>query len=197
MKKLEIYWDVGSPYSYLAIKQLEKQWDDIGEYVVLKPILIGAVFKASGNSMPASVQAKAIYMLQDLQRWRDYLEIPLRLPTDGTPFPINTLLPMRCAVAAQKEGKGWEFCLALFHAYWGEGEDVSQPEILTKVVTQVGLKVEPFFELATSQANKDDVRANVEEAVGRQVFGAPAMFVGDEHFWGNDRLDFAIRAMKA
>lgn len=197
MKNLEIYWDVGSPYSYLAIKQLEKQWSEIGEYVVLKPVLIGGVFKASGNLMPASVPAKAIYMLQDLQRWRDYLDVPLCLPTEGTPFPINTLLPMRCATAAQKEGKGWEFCLALFHSYWGEGQDVSEPEILTKVVTQVGLKVEPFLELATSQENKDHLRANVEEAVERQVFGAPAIFVGDEHFWGNDRLDFAVRAMKA
>jgi 2-hydroxychromene-2-carboxylate isomerase len=104
---------------------------------------------------------------------------------------------MRCAAAAQKEGKGWEFCLALFHSYWGEGQDVSEMEILTKLVNQVGLKAEPFFELATSQENKDHLRGNVEEAVERQVFGAPAIFVGNEHFWGNDRLDFAVRAMKA
>lgn len=196
MKQLEIYWDVGSPYSYLAITQLNSQWDEIGAHVTSKPFLVGGVFKASGNSMPALVPAKAMYMLEDLQRWADYLQVPFRLPNQGTPFPINTLLPMRCAVAAQSAGKGWEFCLALFRAYWAEGLDVSEPEIVTKVISEVGFRAESFLELARSSENKEQLKSNGEEAASRQVFGAPAIFVGDEHFWGNDRLDFALRAMK-
>ena len=197
MKQLEIYWDVGSPYSYLALVQLENSWKEIGDFVVSKPFLVGGVFKATGNVMPASVPAKALYMLQDLRRWREYLGVPLCLPTEGTPFPINTLLPMRCALAAQTLGKGREFYLALFRAYWGEGLDISQIDVLSEVVANLGLDVETFLEQSTSPENKERLRVNGEEAVERKVFGAPAFFVDGEHFWGNDRLDFALRAMKS
>ena len=195
MKTLEIFWDVGSPYTYLAIKHLEQRWEEVGERVRLRPFLIGGVFKGTGNSMPAAVPAKAAYMMRDLRRWAERLEVPMRLPGEGTPFPINTLNPMRAAVAAGMEGKAMPFCLALFHAYWGEGRDVSELGVLTEIIGEAGLVPEALLEKAGSQEVKDTLRATTGEAVERGAFGAPAIFVGESHYWGNDRLDMAIEEL--
>ena len=121
----------------------------------------------------------------------------MRLPGEGTPFPINTLNPMRAAVAAGVEGKAMPFCLALFHAYWGEGRDVSQPEVLSQVIEEVGLVTADLLEKATSQEVKDTLRATTGEAIERGAFGAPAIFVGESHYWGNDRLDMALEELLA
>ena len=195
MKTLEIFWDVGRPYTYLAIKHLEQRWEEVGERVRLRPFLIGGVFKGTGNSMPAAVPAKAAYLMRDLRRWAERLEVPMRLPGEGTPFPINTLNPMRAAVAAGMEGKAMPFCLALFHAYWGEGRDVSELGVLTEVIGEAGLVPEALLEKAGSQEVKDTLRATTGEAVERGAFGAPAIFVGESHYWGNDRLDMAIEEL--
>ena len=192
MNKLELFWDVGSPYSYLAIKQLEKKWSVLKERVDLKPFLIGGVFKATGNSMPAAIPAKAAYMRQDLLRWAEKLKVPMKTPGDGTPFPINTLLPMRGATVAKNKGRGFEFCLELFNAYWGEGCDVSQPEVLGGVATAAGIEAGGFLEQCGAQGTKDKLRDTTAEAASKGAFGAPAIFVGDQHFWGNDRLQMAI-----
>ena len=197
MKTLEIFWDVGSPYTYLAIKQLEQRWEEVGDRVRLRPFLIGGVFKGTGNSMPAAVPAKAAYMMRDLRRWAQRLEVPMRLPGEGTPFPINTLNPMRVAVAAGMEGKAMPFCLGLFHAYWGEGRDVSQLEVLSEIIGEVGFVAADLLEKAGSQEVKDTLRATTGEAVERGAFGAPAIFVGESHYWGNDRLDMALEELLA
>ena len=192
MKKMEIFWDVGSPYTYLAIKRVQQRWGEIGEHVEFRPFLVGGVFKGTGNNMPASVPAKAIYMMQDLQRWADKLEVSLKLPIDGTPFPINTLIPMRGAVVAGACGKSVEYCTKLFDSYWGTGADVSQMEVLESVVEAVGLGWDDFSAELVNQEIKDSLRANTDEAIERGAFGAPAIFVGSNHYWGNDRIDMAI-----
>lgn len=195
MKTMELFWDVGSPYTYLAVKQVEQRWSEAGEQVVLRPFLVGGVFKSIGNTMPASVPAKALYMMQDLRRWAEKVGVPLVLPGEGTPFPINTLIPMRGAVVAASAGKAREYCGALFDSYWGQGRDVSDLEVLKEVVEGVGLEWERFSPELMNQSVKDSLRANTEEAVERGAFGAPAIFVGESHYWGNDRVDMAIEEL--
>jgi 2-hydroxychromene-2-carboxylate isomerase len=190
MTKLEVFWDAGSPYTYLAITQLEGLAKRTGVEIELIPFLLGGVFKAAGNTMPAAVPAKAIHLIQDLARWRDYYGVPMKLPPAEVPFPLNTLVPMRVAVAAKKAGKGDEYCRALFHAYWGEGRDVSQPAEIEKIAASIGLDGKALLEQSSSPEVKDQLRANTDEAVRRGAFGAPAMFIGEELYWGNDRLHF-------
>lgn len=188
MSKLELFWDVGSPYTYLAVTQIEGLKQRTGAEVELRPFLLGGVFKGAGNTMPAAVPSKAAYMIQDLRRWSDHYGVPIRLPPNEIPFPINSLLPMRAAVAAMIGGSGDAFCHSVFRAYWGEGRDVSGADEVAKVVASIGLDAKTILEAASSQEVKDKLRSNTEEALTRGAFGAPAMFIGDDLYWGNDRL---------
>ena len=190
--KIEVFWDVGSPYTHLAIGQLEAIKKRSGIPVQLRPFLIGGVFKASGNSPPGMLPAKAKYMMHDLMRWRNFLDLDLKLPSEGTPFPINSLLPMRVAMLCETRGNGQAFCEAVFASYWGRGEDVSNVEILSQVIEAVGLAPAETLEAAISSENKAALRANTEEAIERGAFGAPSMFVGDQLFWGNDRIGLML-----
>jgi 2-hydroxychromene-2-carboxylate isomerase len=194
---LELFWDVGSPYSYLAMTQVAGLRQRTGATVRLRPFLLGGVFKAAGNTMPASNPAKARYMLQDLARWRAHYGVPLRLPGVETPFPLTTIVPMRAAVAADQEGGGDPFAMALVDAYWVHGVDVSTPEAVAQVAEGVGLDADSLLSAAQTQEVKDALRKSSDEAVARGAFGAPSIFVGDELFFGNDRLDFAEAALIA
>ena len=188
MTPVEIYWDVASPYTYLCITQLEALRSRTGATVILRPFLLGGVFKATGNTMPAALPVKARYMREDLRLWRDYYGVPLRLPPDEVIFPINSLLPMRAAVAADLEGAGEPFCLAMFQRYWGAGNDISKPEEILLAADEAGLDGKALLAAAARQDVKDGLRRNTDEAVSRGAFGAPAIFVGETLLWGTDRL---------
>lgn len=194
--KVEFFWDAGSPYTYLALTQLDGLIQRTGATVEMIPFLLGGVFKAAANTMPAAVPAKAVYSMHDLARWRDHYRVPMKIPgMDEVPFPLNTLAAMRVAVAAKMAGKGDEYCRAVFAAYWGDGRDITQPAELEKVITSVGLDPKSMLEASSSSAVKDQLRANTDNAVQRGAFGAPAIFVGEELYWGNDRLDFVERRL--
>ncbi len=194
---LEFFWDVGSPYTYLAFTQLPRLQERTGATIRLRPFLLGGVFKATGNTMPAAVAAKARYLTQDLERWRRHYDVPLRLPVLETPFPLSTVLPMRAAVAAERENAGEPFAAALFAAYWVRGLDVSLVETVAEVAAGVGLEPDALLAAAQSQEVKDALRQSSDEAVARGAFGAPAMFIGEELYWGNDRLSFVEQRLLA
>lgn len=188
MAMLELFWDVVSPYTYLAVTQIDKLRQATGAKVKLRPFLLGGVFKNTGNVAPAALPAKATYLRQDLARWAKLYDVPLRLPPNEVPFPINGLLPMRAAIAAERDGGGEALCRALFRAYWVNGHDVSDPATLVSVAHSEGMDGDSLLALTQNQAIKDALRANTDEAVARGAFGAPAMFIDEQHYWGNDRL---------
>jgi 2-hydroxychromene-2-carboxylate isomerase len=196
MPRLELFWDVGSPYTYLATTQLEGLRRRTGAEVVLRPFLLGGVFKATGNSAPTSVAAKSKYLSDDLRRWRDHYQVRMKIPPDEVLFPINSVLPMRAAIAAEIMGAGEKFAMALLDAYWVHARDVSLPEEVAKVAVGIGLDDLRVLEGAGRSEVKDTLRANTEEAIKRGAFGAPAMFIGDDLYWGNDRLAFVEQHLK-
>lgn len=189
MTMLEFFWDVGSPYSYLAATQLPRLGERTGATLRYRPLLLGGVFKAVGNQPPAALGVKQRYLHTDLARWRDTYEVPMRLPGE-VPFPINTLLPMRVAMAAELAGQGERMCHALFAAYWGHGRDVSTTEELTRVIESLGLEPAELLAAAATPQVKDALRASTDEAVARGAFGAPTFFIGEDMYFGNDRLGF-------
>ncbi len=148
-------------------------------------MLLGAVFKATGNDMPARVPAKAKWMLQDLQLWAKSYGVPFTWPAL---FPANTVRAMRACTYAAELGKVREMSLALFEGYWARGVDPSSEEAISKAATVAGLSASEVLAAVEAQPVKDALRKTTDEAVARGVFGAPAMFVGDQLFWGNDRL---------
>jgi 2-hydroxychromene-2-carboxylate isomerase len=185
---VELYFDIGSAYSYLASTQLEGLTERTGRPVVWRPMLLGAVFKATGNSMPAAVPAKGAYLLVDLLRWAHHYRIPVSVPSR---FPLNTLRTQRALVAASLSA-GDEatarFGMMLFRAYWVDDRDVSADEELARAATLAGLPAVEIVAAIDAQATKDALRKNTDDAVRRGAFGAPTFFVGDDMFFGNDRL---------
>ena len=192
-KQVEFYFDVGSPYSYLAYKALPGIAAAHGAQIVWRPMLLGGVFKATGNRSPVETPAKGKWMHQDLQRWAQRYRIAFN---HNPYFPINTLTLMRGAVGMQAQGPIFhKYMDAIFHAMWGEPRNLGAADELAAVLRQAGIDVDAFQSLVNDPAVKEQLKKNTEEAVARGVFGAPTFFVGDELHWGQDRLEFVAQAL--
>ena len=148
--------------------------------------------QASKNSPPITVPNKGRYMFTDIQRWAKRYGVPAN---PNPHFPVNTLHAMRAAVAAVDEPKFADFHRAMFRAVWVDGQNLADEAVLTSVIDAAGLDGAALLARSRDQAVKDTLRRNSEEAVERGAFGAPTFFVGDEMFWGNDRLDFLEEAL--
>ena len=193
MKTVEFYFDFGSPYSYLAYKALPAIAAAHGAQIVWRPMLLGGVFKATGNHSPAEIPAKSKWMHQDMQRWAARYGAVFRF---NPHFPINTLLLMRGATGMQMRGPDFhKYMDAVFHAMWAEPRNLGEPAALAAVLRRAGLDADVFLALAYDAAVKEQLKKHTEEAVARGVFGAPTFFVGEEMFWGQDRLDFVAAAL--
>ncbi len=185
MARLEFFFDVVSPYSYLASTQLDALAARTGAEVVWRPFFLGGVMKAVGNVPPASLPARAPYLFRDLMRWGRLYGVPISLPPV---FPTLTLTAQRALVAMPAS----EIPAAagrLFRAYWGSGRNIGDPAVLADL-----LPAEALAAAATPEAKAALVAAS-EEAVRRGAFGAPTMFVRDEMFFGNDRMHFVEEAL--
>ncbi len=185
-REIEFFFDIGSSYSYLAATQMAALETRTGVPVRWRPFLVGAVFKAAGNEMPARVPAKARWMLEDMARWSTHYGIPFKMPSR---FPLLTLRTQRALAAAERAGLPIPvFAQALFRAYWGEDQDVTSDLVIGAAADQAHLDGAAIIAAIDSQETKDRLRATTDEAVQRGAFGAPSMFVGDALFWGNDRI---------
>jgi len=192
---VEFFFDYGSPFSYLADTQLPGIAAQVGASITHRPMLLGAVLKATGNSSPMAVPAKARHMGRELERWTKRYGVPFR----PNPFPFlrNTLRLMRGAVASRRLGVFERYHPAVFAASWADALDLGDDEVLRSVLRRSGVDADELFRAIDEQSTKDELRRATEIAVERGVFGAPTFFVGDEMFWGNDRLDWVERALGA
>ncbi|MBK8259052.1 MAG: 2-hydroxychromene-2-carboxylate isomerase [Polyangiaceae bacterium] len=185
MDSIDFFYDIGSPYSYLCATQIDGVAAKHERAVRWRPMLLGAVFKATGNDMPARVPAKAKWMLQDLALWAESYGVPFTFPPS---FPPNTVRAMRACAYTDQKGKAREFSLALFEGYWARGVDPSSPEGITHAASLAGMDGAEVIAATETQPIKDALRATTDAAIAAGVFGAPAILVGDKLFWGNDRL---------
>jgi 2-hydroxychromene-2-carboxylate isomerase len=146
------------------------------------------VFKSTGNAMPITVAAKAKWLLADMLMWTEHYGLPFRMPSR---FPLLTLRTQR-ALAATERLVGPDavpaFARGLFDAYWTADEDVTTDAVIGARARAAGLDADAIVGAIDAPETKDHLRATTDEAVRRGAFGAPAMFVGDELYWGNDRL---------
>lgn len=191
-KQIEFFFDVGSPASYLAWTQLPGLAQSHGAQIVWKPMLLGGVFQATGNSSPATVEAKGRYSRIDMQRFAQHYGVTLN---HNPHFPINTLMLMRGVVAYLDTPQFHDFLRAIFRAMWVDQRNMQQPEVIGEVLADAGFDPEQVLARCNDQAVKDRLKAITAEAVERGVFGAPTFFVGEEMFFGQDRLDWVDRAL--
>ena len=192
-KTLEFYFDFGSPTTYLAHKRLQQLREQYDLEIVYKPVLLGGLFKATGNTTPVAVPAKGKYMLEsDLPRFAKRYGVPLAF---NPHFPINTLNLMRGAIAAQRLDCLGPYVDAMYDAVWVAGENMGDPEVIARVLTDNQLDATALLELAQDPEVKAELATNTEEAVERGAFGAPTMYMDGEMYFGQDRLDFVEEAL--
>jgi len=186
-QEIELFFDVGSSYSYLTATQITAFATRTGSTVRWRPFLLGAVFKATGNDLPIRVPAKARWLMSDMRAWAAHYKIPFKLPTR---FPMITLRPQRLLAAIERTQPAQipAVALTLFHAYWAEDQDITADPVLAAAVQACGLDPDAFLRAIDAPETKDQLRATTEEAVRRGAFGAPSLFVGDTLFFGSDRL---------
>ncbi|MVV47167.1 2-hydroxychromene-2-carboxylate isomerase [Pseudomonas sp. PB120] len=194
-KTVEFYFDLGSPATYLAYTQLPKICEQADAQLIYIPILLGGVFKATGNASPATVPAKGLYMFQDLDRYAKRYGVPLKF---NPHFPINTLMLMRAVTGIQLRHpqRFQAFIDCLFHAIWVEGRSLDDPATVAAVLAQHGFDPNEVLALTADEEVKAVLKDNTEKAVKRGVFGAPSMFVDDQLYFGQDRLDFVREALR-
>lgn len=187
-KQVEFYFDVGSPASYLAWTQLPALCRDAGAALVYRPMLLGGVFQATGNASPGAVPAKGRYTNRDLQRYANRYGVPL---VRNPHFPIITLFLMRVitGVALREPDRLQDLLAGVFKGIWIDALDLNQPELTARTLEGAGFDAQKMLALAAEPEVKAALKSVTEEAVGRGVFGAPTMFVGEEMFFGQDRLD--------
>lgn len=194
MKSVEFYFDLGSPYSYLAYYRLLQIAEQQEIQVVYKPILLGGVFKATGNRSPIEVPVKGVYSILDMQRWAEYYQIQMQM---NPHFPMNTLTLMRILTGVQllHLEKFEQVLKLLFDAMFGTPQNLNEPTVLAEVLKPSGFSVEGIMSMVQSEVVKQKLITETEQAIQRGIFGAPTFFVGDEMYWGQDRLHFVEQAL--
>lgn len=192
-RTLEFYFDYGSPYSYLADTQVEAIARRAGAALVRKPMLLGGVFKATGNASPMTVALKSQWTAFDMPMWAKHYGVPFQR---NPHFPVNTLALMRGAAAAEIDGVFERYHRAMYKAMWVDGRNLNDMKEFAAVLTEAGLDAAKFAGRIQDQDVKDRLKETTEEAVARGVFGAPTCFVDNMMFFGNDRLPFVEMALK-
>ena len=199
MKIVEFYYDLVSPYSYLAHREVSRICRENGAELALKPMLLGAVHNAVGLQAPIETEAKARYQAEDIQRWAKRYGLPMTFPAT---FPFRTLKTMRAAMFLEVRGGLGAFTREAFAHYWEEGgapkglEEADEDGPVSEAARRIGADPDEVLAGASAPEAKEALKAATGEAVGQGVFAAPMFFVGEEMFWGNDRLHFVEEALE-
>ena len=197
MAAIDFWYEFASTYSYPAAMRIERRAREAGVALRWRPFLLGPIFQTLGwNDSPFNIYAaKGRYMWRDLARICADEELPLKLPP--LRFPQNGLKAARLALVGESEGWTPAFTRAVFAANYAEQKDISDEATLQAILTALGIDADAALAAANTAENKTALRAQTEEAGSRGLFGAPSFTVGDELFWGNDRLEAALAWARA
>jgi 2-hydroxychromene-2-carboxylate isomerase len=194
-KVVEFFFDVGSPASYLAWTQLPRICAEAKATLQYRPMLLGGVYQATGNASPATIPAKGRYVAADYGRYAKRYGVPLEM---NPHFPIITLFLMRAATGIQmyQPERLQEFLAAVFKALWIDVLNLNLPELTARTLQNAGFDFVEIERLANAPEVKTELKTTTGEAVKRGAFGAPTTFVGNEMFFGQDRLEFVREALE-
>ena len=194
---IEFFFDCSSPWTYLAFHNIQPLAKEFGEEIIWRPILVGGIFNSINPSVYATrdnpVPAKLAYQKKDMADWARSAGLAIKMRP--TVFPVNSVKAMRGCLWLGKEML--PFARAIFEAYWGEDQDISQDAVLTGVCTRVGVEPEKFFAGIGQQSIKDQLKANTDEVIARGGFGSPTIFLDKtDMYFGNDRLPLIREALQ-
>ena len=190
---MDFFYEFASTYSYVAALRIAPLAEAAGVTVRWRPFLLGPIFKAQGwDTSPFNLYpAKGRYMVRDCERLCAERGLAFRLPQ---PFPQNSLLAARVALAALEEGFGEELSRRIYLAEFAEGRPIAAPEVMAGIIDALGHDGAATLARAQTDPIKTKLRASTEEAQALGIFGAPSFVAGGELFWGNDRLEQALAA---
>ena len=195
---IEFFFDCSSPWTYLAFHTVQPLAQELGVPIQWRPILVGGIFNSVNPSVYESrqrpVPAKRDYMLKDLQDWARFHQLPIRFPP--TIFPINSVKAMRACIALAPDAKLVPFARAVFEAYWGADQDITQDSVLAALCTPLAIDANALLAQIAQPAIKDQLRANTQELIERGGFGSPTIFVNrNDMYFGNDRMPLVRAAL--
>lgn len=193
---IDFWFEFGSNYSYLSVMRIEEEAARLDLTVRWQPFLLGPIFKSFGwETSPFVLQKeKGEYVWKDMTRQCGKYGLPWVRPTA---FPRTALLPLRVALVGAERAWMGEYCRRVMQLNFAADRDIDSAEVVSEVLSQLGLPAQQILGEAQSEANKLKLRSQTETASAKGIFGAPTFFVGDEMFWGNDRLDDALAACHA
>ena len=203
---IDFYFDVSSPWTYLAFRNIQPLATELNVTINWRPVLVGGIFNTVNQRMYASrddVNApRNRYMLKDLQDCARQTGVTIVFPPKV--FPVNSVKAKRGCIwiarSAAFKGQWLAFVEATFAAYFTQQEDISQDNVLASICRQTGIDAEAFAAGIMQPTIKETLKANTDEAIARGAFGVPSFFVGDDMYFGNDRLDLlrlAVLKVKA
>ena len=195
-RQIEFFFDFGSPTAYLAWTQLPKIAMEARAEIVWRPMLLGGVFKATGNQSPVMIPPKGKWMWGDMARWARRYGVPLVV---NPHFPINTLMLMRGAAGMQMRDpdRFLRYVDVIYKAAWEKPRNLNDSAVVGATLQEAGFDPAALLAMVGDPEVKAKLIATTEEAVQRGVFGAPTIFVGEQMFFGQDRLEFVQDALRA
>ncbi|MEE2877650.1 MAG: 2-hydroxychromene-2-carboxylate isomerase [Pseudomonadota bacterium] len=195
---ITFYFDCSSPWTYLAFHNIGPLAHTLDVEIDWKPILVGGVFNAVNDSVyearKSGPSPKARYHGKDLQDWARLAGLNIKMPPSV--FPVNSVKVMRACILLKPEGKLVDFAAEAFKIYWSEDQDISQDELVREICRRANVDADRVMAGIRDQTMKDQLRANTDELIARGGFGSPTMFVGDDMYFGNDRLVLVAEAVK-
>lgn len=187
---IEFFFDCSSPWTWLAFRNVQPIAHELGVEVRWRPVLVGGIFNAVNPSVyefrERGVPAKQAYLKKDLQDWARRAGLAIRFPPSV--FPVNSVKAMRGCLLLETEGRLLPFAEAVFEAYWTRDLDISQDSVLAEICERIGVEPARFLEGIAQPGIKSALKANTDEVIARGGFGSPTIFVGDDMYFGNDRL---------
>jgi len=193
MKKIDFYFDISSPYSYLAheqIKLFEKENKYKSNYM---PVFLGGLHQMANITAPGLNPSRAKHMIKDLKICADWYKIKFQF---NRYFPLKTINIMRGAIVAENEGFLNNYIDKFFKAAWVDSLNLNDEKILEKFIKNMDINPKNFFEKIKNQTVKEDLKNRTDAAFKKGVFGAPTFIVGSKIFFGQDRLEFVYREAK-
>ena len=187
-KQVELYWDIGSTNTYFALKLIKPVVERHGAELVLHPYNLGYVFRKYDYELMKESKEKLRYRKRDLMRWAEKYGLPFQIPRQ---FPIKSSRVLRGSLAMRRKGLEMPFVERVFDAYWERGDaSIVEYAGLRPIAESLGVDGEWFERTSAGDEVGDELARSTDGAIARGVFGVPMFFVGNEMFWGKDRVDF-------
>lgn len=197
-KRIEFFYDVSSPWTYLAFVNVQKLAQEEGAEIHWRPFLVGGVFNTVNPTMyrmrENPVPARDAWVKQDLQAWAKLAGLKITFPP--AVFPVNSVKALRGLLWAKEQGREVELATAFFQLYWTENRDISQDDVVAEAARRASLDPVSLAKAITEPGVKEQLKVNTDEVIARGGFGSPTMFVNGEMFFGNDRLPLVREALR-